>query len=524
MNVCKHPNNIDKVDAKVCNGNHKYNICYGEGTKYPTLEDLDHYINSLEKDATKYEEISNLYTTGCWENKSNKPFIKSFNKIDEKDPVKCLTNGNKWITGDGYIINKKEKTSNLKKNTSSKIIVECSPGYEGEPYIEVDSCKEYDKFKDGDEGEYQQFLLSGCDKCSVKYGGNRKVKDDRSCYPQCGLLGTEVFDDSNSNKGLRFIDTTSDFTFGDKRAGYCCNHVNNSVSIKRVKGTEKPKGSNYLECIVNKCKEGYIRDNTRKNCCKMIENSLVDVEYSCDINSINTEPIDKEVNFCKEGFHPSMDENGYLCKKCDKIEGIHEQAKTTCDINGTNIKIDPQSEYKCQEGESIYYDELNQVCGKCPYNKKVNPKYNNNDNNSEKCICKSDYVINDKCFNCNGENVEYNEKFPDNHIERCKCVIDESIKLPENVLIGDCGDKPLYNGESCNLTCKTGYRLKGEQPRCLEKSLDKGTITCIKEDSNEDTEESTETEGFINMFNKFQMNTKRLFLIFLLIILILNVC
>ena len=42
MNVCKHPNNIDNVDAKVCNGNHKYNICYGEGTKYPTLEDLDH--------------------------------------------------------------------------------------------------------------------------------------------------------------------------------------------------------------------------------------------------------------------------------------------------------------------------------------------------------------------------------------------------------------------------------------------------------------------------------------------------
>ena len=134
-------------------------------------------------------------------------------------------------------------------------------------------------------------------------------------------------------------------------------------------------------------------------------------------------------------------------------------------------------------------------------------------------------------FECIGEGIDYNEKYP---IEgsKCKCdIIDDN--LPENVLIGDCADKPLYNGETCNLTCKDGYTLSGEQPQCFENRLEMGNVTCsdVGElaiydsavydpvDGNEVCEENT--EGFSNAFS---INSKRLFLVFLLIILILNIC
>ena len=196
MSVCKYPNNVGPFKEK-CPGEEKYNICYGEGTEFSTLERLEEHISTIQKEAIHYEKMKDIFTLGCWENKNNSPFIEDWNKLEEKDPIKCMENNNKWVTGDGYVMTKKENSTDLTKDTSKKIQVTCSPGYEGEAFIEVDGCEYYKAFKEGDSGEYEQFLLSGCNECSVKYGGNRENKDDRSCYPQCGVLGTTVFDERN---------------------------------------------------------------------------------------------------------------------------------------------------------------------------------------------------------------------------------------------------------------------------------------------------------------------------------------
>ena len=141
MSVCKHPNNVEYIPPK-CDGDSKHNICYGsEGDVYKSEKEVDDYVYSMEKDATKSEELSKVYTPGCWDNISNKPFLKDFKKNDEKDPIKCLTDNKKWITGDGYTIMGKVGSDNINIDTANKITVNCSPGYEGEPGIEIDSCE-----------------------------------------------------------------------------------------------------------------------------------------------------------------------------------------------------------------------------------------------------------------------------------------------------------------------------------------------------------------------------------------------
>ena len=318
-------------------------------------------------------------------------------------------------------------------------------------------------------------------------------------------------------------------------------------------------------------------------CCKKIENSKDDIKYSCDNNSENTEPLDKEVNYCKDGFYPFLNETGkYSCKPCNIGDSIHMGAKITCDVNGENIKINPNSEYKCAEDGFTYYNENNNECVKCPHNMKINDNYDSEIQGSNICICKDDYLIGESCFQCLGENIEYNEEYPENNDSKCKCVIEDELPLSDNVLIGECENKTLYNGETCNLTCKDGYKLMGSQPRCLNNHFDKGTVTCTNgnkkgdnsskdntggntETLNETTEgssveitdeideidettegssveitdeidETTEgssveitdeiVEGFSNIFDYIQINTntKRLFLFFLLIILILYLC
>ena len=529
MELCKYPNNVNakNIDRK-CKGKKKYNICYGgPGDSFSNLRKLEKHVKKLESDARLSKELSSVLTTGCWENISNKPFLKDLNKIDEKSPIKCLTNGNKWITGDGYILNKKENETNLEYDTANKIDVKCSPGYNGEPMVEVGICSDYTEFKEGDNGNYQQFSLSGCDICDTVYGGNRMDKSDLSCYPQCGLSGTQFFDTSNSNKDLRFIDTKKKFNPGEKRAGYCCNNVEKAFIMDMIKGTEKSEGSNYLDCNVSSCEKGYILGENGK-CCRKIPNSKDDIKYECSGNIEDTTPIDSEMNYCKDGFYPIIDNATEVgdglkyCRRCNKSEnGIHEKAEVTCNSFGKDVKIKNNSEYKCKEGVGVYYDELNQRCTECPYNMEINDNYDKDIYGSNICICKSEFEQDGGCFQCIGEGVDYNKNYP---VEgsKCKCNI-VNDNLSENVLIGDCADKPLYDGDTCNLECKEGYTLHGEQPKCLENKLEMGSVTC----SNVNTSGSnagvvpTITEGFSNTFT---MNTKRLFLIFLLIILLLNLC
>tara|TARA_Y100000996_G_scaffold342209_1_gene279662 strand:- start:319 stop:1851 length:1533 start_codon:yes stop_codon:yes gene_type:complete len=508
MTVCKHPNNIN-YEEENCNGNEKYNICYGDGKEFKNLKEIEEHVNVLEKDATLYGKLSKLYTPGCWENKTNQPFLKDFKKLDEKDPTKCLTRGNKWITGDGYIIKKKEGAINIKQDTASKIVVQCSPGYEGEPGIEVDACEDYTDFKLGDKGEYQQFKLLGCDLCPVKYGGNINEKEDKSCYPQCGSMGTELFTPSNSNKKLRFIDTKFEFKEGEERGGYCCDDKPNVSSMIRIKDSEILKDSNYLDCSVSKCNSGYIRDKGGSHCCRQINNSKDDIEYKCGINSENTEPDVAGINYCKDGYYPSVNQEGLnVCRKCS-ADNIHPSAEVTCDIYGKNIKINPESDYKCLEGSDTFYSEQTEECQECPYNKEMNVNYDKDINNSNICECKDEYLIDGACFECG--NIEFNEEYPENSSSKCKCNIDD-YELPENAA-GSCNKTILYSGESCNITCKEGYSISGVQPKCFEDNFNPGSIKCTKVESEETT------EGFSN---KSTITKKRLFLIFLLIILILN--
>lgn len=520
MSVCKHPNNIKNYERE-CNRDKKYNICYGEGENFENLEELEKYVDELEKNVFKSSELREVYTNGCWENKTGKPFLKDFNKTDEKDPLKCLNDNNKWITGDGYIISKKENTSNIKEDTSKKINVMCSPGYQGEPGID-NSCSKYSKYKEGDEGKYEQFNLLGCNPCKEKYVGNINEKNDRTCYPQCGLIGKELFDPTNSNKNLRFVDTKKDFTLGEKRAGYCCDDIKNALSIERIKGSEK--ALNYMDCVVSRCEDGYIISKDGKHCCRKILNSKDNVEYDCTGDSEDTKPHKIDEQFCKDGYHPSYDEDGLLyCTKCIRDEGIHEYADIICDNDG-NVKIKENSNYKCKYDGLTYYNNKDKVCEKCPENMIVNKNYDKDDNTSNICECKPGYLDENDgtCMQCKGDYIEYNEKYPDDaNSKPCKCVITAegnkgtgSQLLNENVLIGDCKDRELYDGETCNLECESGYVLTGEQPTCRQNNIQLDNVRCIR-----DTKEGFDN----NNKNDCMFNTKRLFLLFLLIILILNV-
>lgn len=561
MSVCKYPNNVGSFKEK-CPGEEKYNTCYGEGTEFSTLEKLEEHISKIQKDALHYGKMKDIFTLGCWENKNNSPFIEDWNKLEEKDPIKCMENDNKWVTGDGYVMTKKENSTDLKRDTPDKINVTCSPGYEGEAFIEVDGCEDYKVFKEGDPGEYEQFLLSGCNECTVKYGGNRDNKDDRSCYPQCGVLGTTVFDERNSNKDLQFIDTKIDFEKGNKRAGYCCNYVEGAITQTRIKGTEKPEGSNLLRCSINKCEKGYIKNKTNDNCCKKIENSKENIEYECGRNPNTTEPSDKEINYCMDGYYPGFTEDGrYDCLQCERDENTHSDAEIKCDMDGSNVIVKKTSVMKCNPSNGSYYDETDQKCKRCPENKELNVNYDKDIDSSEICSCKPSFLNDDVCFECSGNHIEYNNNYPDINDKRCKCFVDGDL-LPENVLPGDCEGVDLYEGDTCNLKCAPGYKVSGRQPKCLENSFDMSDFKCVKDDSGndepetettmeenidtdldisgdneinetitedtetitEDPETITEDTETIEGFKDYPTLTlKRLFLIFLLIILILNV-
>ena len=561
MSVCKYPNNVGSFKEK-CPGEEKYNTCYGEGTEFSTLEKLEEHVSKIQKDALHYGKMKDFFTLGCWENKNNSPFIEDWNKLEEKDPIKCMENDNKWVTGDGYVMTKKENTTELKRDTPDKINVTCSPGYEGEAFIEVDGCEDYKVFKEGDPGEYEQFLLSGCNECTVKYGGNRDNKDDRSCYPQCGVLGTTVFDERNSNKDLQFIDTKIDFEKGNKRAGYCCNAVEGAITQTRIKDTETPEGSNLLRCSINKCEKEYIKNKTNDNCCKKIENSKENIEYECGVNPNTTEPSDKEINYCMDGYYPGFTEDGrYDCLKCERDENTHSDAEIKCDMDGSNVIVKKTSVMKCNPSNGSYYDEKEQKCKRCPENKELNVNYDKDIDTSEICSCKPSFLNDDVCFECSGNHIEYNNNYPDINDKRCKCFVNSDL-LPENVLPGDCEGVDLYEGDTCNLKCAPGYKVSGRQPKCLENSFDMSDFKCVKDDSGndepetettmeenidtdldisgdseinepitedtemmtEDTETITEDTETIEGFKDYpNLTLKRLFLIFLLIILILNV-
>ena len=567
MSVCEYPNNVGYFKEK-CPGEEKYNMCYGEDTKFSTLEKLEEHVSKIQKDANHYEKMKDIFTLGCWENKNNSPFIEDWKKLEEKDPIKCMENDKKWVTGNGYVMSKKENSTDLKRNTSNKIEASCSPGYEGDAFIEVNGCEYYKVFKEGDPGEYEQFLLSGCNECSVKYGGNRENKDDISCYPQCGVLGTSVFDERNSNKDLQFIDTKIDFETGNKRAGYCCNYVEGAITQTRIKGTEKTEGSNLLRCSINKCEKEYIKNKTNDNCCKKIENSKENIEYECGRNPNTTEPTDKEINYCMDGYYPGFTEDGrYDCLRCERDEHTHSDAEIKCDMDGSNVIVKISSVMKCNSSNGSYYDETDKKCKRCPENKELNVNYDKDIDTSEICSCKSSFLNDDDgCFECSGNHIEYNNNYPDINDKRCKCVVDGSL-LPENVSAGDCEGVDLYEGDTCNLECAPGYKVSGRQPKCLENSFDISDFKCVKDDSAIEAPETETTmeeniDADLNIAGDEQPSTieenidadlnmagddeisgnitedietiegfkdypnltlKRLFLIFLLIILIINV-
>ena len=96
MSVCEYPNNVSYFKEK-CPGEEKYNMCYGEDTKFSTLEKLEEHVSKIQKDANHYEKMKDIFTLGCWENKNNSPFIEDWKKLEEKDPIKCMENDKKSL-------------------------------------------------------------------------------------------------------------------------------------------------------------------------------------------------------------------------------------------------------------------------------------------------------------------------------------------------------------------------------------------------------------------------------------------
>ena len=96
--------------------------------------------------------------------------------------------------------------------------------------------------------------------------------------------------------------------------------------MMRIKGSEKSEGSNILECSITACSKGYIKDSTGKYCCRKIENSRDDIEYICGLNSEETEPKDKEINYCNDGYKNDFNDNGlYSCTKEESGEEQEEE-------------------------------------------------------------------------------------------------------------------------------------------------------------------------------------------------------
>ena len=80
MSVCEYPNNVGYFKEK-CPGEEKYNMCYGEDTKFSTLEKLEEHVSKIQKDANHYEKMKDIFTLGCWENKNNSPKHQKGNKF-----------------------------------------------------------------------------------------------------------------------------------------------------------------------------------------------------------------------------------------------------------------------------------------------------------------------------------------------------------------------------------------------------------------------------------------------------------
>ena len=191
----------------------------------------------------------------------------------------------------------------------------------------------------------------------------------------------------------------------------------------------------------------------------------------------------------------------------------------------------------------IYKYDKDNKCKRCPGNKELNLDYDKDIDTSEICSCKPSFVDGDNCFECSGNHIEYNKNYPDINDKRCKCFVNVDL-LPENVLPGDCEDVDLYEGDTCNLQCAPGYKVSGRQPKCLENLFDMSDFKCVKDDSLSDDPETTMDENVdtamtedpmtedpmteenenLEGFKEYpKLTLKRLFLIFLLIILILNV-
>ena len=69
MNTCKHPNNVFFKGSK-CNVKKRYNICL----ENKNIHELNDYIVDLEKNPGDYKEIRDIFSTGCWGNKTNKQY------------------------------------------------------------------------------------------------------------------------------------------------------------------------------------------------------------------------------------------------------------------------------------------------------------------------------------------------------------------------------------------------------------------------------------------------------------------
>ena len=537
MNTCLHPNNV-KIREKNCTKYKKYNICYGDDGELKNIKDLKNYISTIEKDSSKYNELRDIYTPGCWENLNNKPFIKDWKKKNENHPIKCMEKGLKWITGDGYILTQKlGNISNLNKNTGEKINVECSPGYEGKPSISIGGCKDYTNFKKGDKGNYSQFNLYGCNRCDNEYVGNNLDINDKTCYPKCGSMGTKYFDNVNSNENYKFIDTASSIIKGEERKGYCCKNVSKANTLKKRDNNELVnKGSNIYKCNVEKCEDGFIKDENKEYCCKIIKNSNKNLEYTCGSDPYKTLPKNDNINFCNDGFYPVMNKTGrYSCNKCPIPNNVHDQAIIKCNKDGGNITIDSKSKYKCKSDGISYYDKNTMTCKKCPKNMRLN---NKKSLFGKKCVCKKAFKKGNECLKCNGDGIKYNDDFPRNSKSRCKCFI-EKTKLPDYSLIGTCR-KGLENGETCELKCKKGFEPKGGPVKCYDNYINYGEFKCIPSEETVKTlskiKNLTNTlkndvregfknrnKGFSSIFPNNPTNIRRIFLILLLLYLLITV-
>ena len=125
-----------------------------------------------------------------------------------------------------------------------------------------------------------------------------------------------------------------------KTAGYCCNKVEKAVILTGKTNDELGEGSNILNCTTDRCEDGYVTDINNRNCCREIQNTKPDVKYICGIDSNNSEIVDYDGNYCKDGTHLVLMKTVIEIRlECDKTNGIHNEANITCDIDGTNVKV-----------------------------------------------------------------------------------------------------------------------------------------------------------------------------------------